>query len=155
MRFKLLFLAVAAMLLIPQAASAQPFDPYGRRYDDGYRGPPPPRDYRYEERRYEERRDERREYYREQRPQRARGVFCAQEGGFCRFQGPAVVRYGAGGRFTSRRAFDGIPCTNSVFISGGADGAPPQPASAWSCPQETWSNSPRYAVVTQSTAPTG
>ena len=109
MRFKLLFLAVAAMLLIPQAASAQFFDPYGRRYDDGYRGPPPPRDYRYEDRR---------EYRRERPPeafQRPRGIFCAQEGGFCRFQGPAVVRYGAGGRFTSRRAFDGIPCTNSVF----------------------------------------
>ena len=112
MRFKLLFLAVAAMLLIPQAASAQFFDPYGRRYDDGYRGPPPPRDYRYEDRRdYREYRERPPQAYRPQ----PRGIFCAREGGFCRFEGPAVVRYGAGGRFTSRRAFDGIPCTNSVF----------------------------------------
>ena len=112
MRSKLLFLAVAAMLLVPQAASAQFFDPYGRRYDDGYRGPPPPRDYRYEDRRdYREYRERPPQAYRPQ----PRGIFCAQEGGFCRFEGPAIVRYGAGGRFTTRRAFDGIPCTNSVF----------------------------------------
>jgi hypothetical protein len=110
MRFKALFLVVAAVLLIPQAASAQ-YDPAGRRYDDGYRGPAPmppvgPPPGQYEQRRY-----------REPPPQvyRQRGLFCAPEGGYCRFQGPAIVRYGAGGRFTTRRAFDGIPCNNNVF----------------------------------------
>ena len=34
MRSKLLFLAAIAMLVIPQAASAQYYDPYGRRYYD-------------------------------------------------------------------------------------------------------------------------
>lgn len=122
MRLKTFFLAVAATLFIlpalTEAASAQIFDPYGRRYDDGYRGPPPPPPPGYyEERRYY--RERQPEVYRERPPQgyrqQARGIFCAREGGFCRFQGPAVVRYGAGGRFTSRRAFDGVPCTNSVF----------------------------------------
>ena len=111
MRCKTMFLVLAAVLLIPQVASAQ-YDPGGRRYDDGYRGPPRPMPPAgpspgyYEERRY-----------REPPPQvyRQRGAFCASEGGYCRFEGPATVRYDAGGRFTVRRAFDGIPCNNSVF----------------------------------------
>jgi hypothetical protein len=108
MRFNAVLLMVAAVLLIPLAASAQRFDPYGRPYDDGYRRPPPPG--YYEDRRYGERPPE---AFRQ--PRVGGGIVCAREGGFCRFQGPAVVRYGAGGRFTSRRAFDGIPCNNSVF----------------------------------------
>jgi hypothetical protein len=117
MRSTVLFLVAIAMLVIPQAASAQYYDQYGRRYyDDGYRQPPPPPPPGY----YEERR-----YYREQRPPEYRerevyrqprgGVMCAREGGFCAFEGPATVRYGAGGRFVSRRAFNGIACNNSVF----------------------------------------
>jgi hypothetical protein len=117
MRSTVLFLVAIAMLVIPQAASAQYYDQYGRRYyDDGYRQPPPPPPPGY----YEERR-----YYREQRPPEYRerevyrqprgGVMCAREGGFCAFEGPAIVRYGAGGRFVSRRAFNGIACNNSVF----------------------------------------
>ncbi len=43
------------------------------------------------------------------------GVLCAREGGYCAFEGPATVRYGAGGRFVSRRAFNGVACNNSVF----------------------------------------
>jgi hypothetical protein len=105
-----MLLVATAVLLFPQAASSQlDAPPYGRRYDDGYRRPPPPPPPGY--------REERR-YHRERPPQvyrQPRGIFCAREGGYCRFQGPAVVRYGAGGRFTSRRAFDGIPCNNSVF----------------------------------------
>ncbi len=114
MRLKTLFLMIAVALVIPQAASAQYYDPYGRRYyDDGYRRPPPPPPppgY-YEERRY----------YREAppapRPQAYRrgGVFCAREGGYCQFEGPAIVRYGAGGRFATRRAVNGIPCNNATF----------------------------------------
>lgn len=108
-----LLAALAASVLlaaVAQPASAQAPDvPYGygrRPYDEGYRGPPPPpppRGY-YEERRYAPR-----------PPGRRGGVFCAREGGFCHFEGPAIVRYGAGGRFTTRRAFNGIPCTNDAF----------------------------------------
>lgn len=108
MRFKPLFLALAVFVAMTQTVAAQPYDPYGRRYyDDGYRRPPPPPGY-YEDRRYRERPPE---VYR-QGPQR---VFCAREDGFCHFQGPATVYYGAGGRFASRRAVNGIPCSNSVF----------------------------------------
>ena len=111
MRLKTLFLMVVVSLVIPQAASAQYYDPYGRRYyDEGYRRPPPPPPPGY----YEERR-----YYREAPPpqvyRQPRGIFCAREGGYCSFQGPAVVRYGAGGRFATRRAFNGIPCNNATF----------------------------------------
>lgn len=117
MRSTVLFLVAIAMLVIPQAASAQYYDQYGRRYyDDGYRQPPPPPPPGY----YDERR-----YYREQRSPEYRerevyrqprgGVMCAREGGFCAFEGPATVRYGAGGRFVSRRAFNGVACNNSVF----------------------------------------
>ena len=126
MRIKLLFLAtLAALTILPDAASAQAESPYYRpRYDDGYRGPPPPpppgyyEDRRYEDRRYEDRRyrERQQEYYPPPAPrQRAGGVFCAREGQFCQFQGPAVVRYGAAGRFVRRQAFNGIPCTNQAF----------------------------------------
>jgi hypothetical protein len=114
MRSKVLFLAAIAMLVIPQAATAQFYDPYGRRYYDD-RPPPPPPGY-YEERRYYRERPP--EYYRERdvyRQPRRGGVLCAREGGYCAFEGPAIVRYGAGGRFVSRRAFNGIACNNSVF----------------------------------------
>jgi hypothetical protein len=114
MRSKVLFLAVA-MLTIPQVASAQYYDPYGRRYyDDGYRGPIARPPGYYEERRYY--RERAPDHYREREVYRPRrGVFCAREGGYCAFEGPAIVRYGAGGRFVSRRAFNGIACNNSVF----------------------------------------
>ena len=99
-------------------ASAQYYD---RRYQDD-RGPPPPPPGYYEERRY----------YREGPPQGYRegpppgyregpgaqprgGVVCAREHGFCAFQGPATVRYGAAGRFSTRRAFNGIACNNQTF----------------------------------------
>ena len=123
MHFKLLLLAaVAALTTLPDAASAQPAEaPYYRpRYDDGYRGPPPPPPPGYyEDRRYY--RERRPEYYREsppvyrERPRRGGGIFCAQEGQFCQFQGPAIVRYGAAGRYVRRQAVNGIPCTNQAF----------------------------------------
>jgi hypothetical protein len=123
MRFKAPLLMVAAVLFfLPHAVSAQIDSPYYRR-DDGYRGrppPPPPPGYYEERRRYDDRRQDDRRYddrrYRERDVYRApRGIFCAREGGFCNFQGPATVRYGAAGRFSTRRAVNGIPCTNNVF----------------------------------------
>ena len=44
-----------------------------------------------------------------------RAVLCAQEGGHCRFEGIATVRYGARGRYITRPAVDGVPCTSHVF----------------------------------------
>jgi hypothetical protein len=123
MRFMLLFLAaLMALAVLPEAASAQSPDVPGFRY------PPPPPNYEdrryqrerppeYEDRRY--RRERPPEYYREAPPpgyrQRSGGSFCAREGQFCQFQGPAVVRYGAAGRFVRRQAFNGIPCNNQAF----------------------------------------
>lgn len=109
MRSKLLFLAAIAMLVMPQTASAQYYDQYGRRYyDNGYRQPPPAPPGYYEERRYyRERPPERyreREVYR--RPHGAGGIFCAREGGYCAFQGPAVVR--------SERVGDSCPGARST-----------------------------------------
>lgn len=46
---------------------------------------------------------------------RERGVLCAREGGHCRFQGIATVRYGARGRYVTRPAVDGVPCTSREF----------------------------------------
>jgi len=40
---------------------------------------------------------------------------CAREHGFCAFQGPATVSYGAAGRFSRRRGFNGLPCNNETF----------------------------------------
>jgi hypothetical protein len=41
--------------------------------------------------------------------------YCASEGGVCRFSGPAEVRYGAKGRFVSKRAINGMPCSVEAF----------------------------------------
>jgi hypothetical protein len=117
MCLRFLFLAVAtAALVLPGVATAQfqQAPPPYLRYEPP--PPPPPPGYYdnrrrdYDDRRYDDRRYRERDVYRQ-----PRGVFCAQEGGFCNFQGPAVVRYGGAGRFTTRRAFNGIPCTNSAF----------------------------------------
>lgn len=43
------------------------------------------------------------------------GEVCAMENEFCNFRGYATVRYGARGRYVSRQARDGIPCSNRVF----------------------------------------
>jgi hypothetical protein len=127
MRFKLLFLAaLTALVALPEAASAQPLE--SPVYRDGYRyppPPPPPLPGYYEERRYRERPPE---YYREGPPpgyrqgpspgyreQRRGGVMCAREGQFCEFRGPAIVRYGAAGRFVRRQGVNGLPCNNQVF----------------------------------------
>lgn len=40
---------------------------------------------------------------------------CAGEGQFCRFQGPAQVRYGARGSWVTVDGFNGIACNNDVF----------------------------------------
>jgi hypothetical protein len=120
MRLKLLFLAALVALLpaLPDTASAQAqLEEMYRRSappPPGYYPPPPPPGY-YDDRRYRERP---REYYREAPPpgyrqQRRGGIFCAREGQFC--QGPAIVRYGAAGRFVRRQAVNGIPCTNQAF----------------------------------------
>lgn len=44
-----------------------------------------------------------------------RAALCAREGGHCRFQGIANVRYGARGRYVTRPVVDGVPCTSDVF----------------------------------------
>jgi hypothetical protein len=44
-----------------------------------------------------------------------RQVFCAREGGYCRFNGIATVRYGARGRYADRPAVDGIACSSGIF----------------------------------------
>jgi len=43
------------------------------------------------------------------------GQICANEGGFCAFRGTALVRYGANGRYITRRARNGIPCASEYF----------------------------------------
>jgi len=43
------------------------------------------------------------------------GQICANEGGFCGFRGTALVRYGANGRYITRRVRNGIPCANEYF----------------------------------------
>lgn len=43
--------------------------------------------------------------------------YCATEGGTCRFTGSAEVRYGAKGRFITRRAINGMPCGVDAFGS--------------------------------------
>jgi hypothetical protein len=53
--------------------------------------------------------------------------YCADEGGFCGFQGTARVVYGAGSQVTSRLVTNGVPCTNSVF----GDPAPGQRKSCY------------------------
>jgi len=103
MRLKSLLLAAMTVMVIgpPSAAWSQPYDPYGRRYDDR-------RDYRE--------RDYRDERWRGGDMRRGGGgVVCANEGGFCAFRGEAIVRYGARGVYVSRRARNGIPCNNRVF----------------------------------------
>lgn len=44
-----------------------------------------------------------------------RHVFCAREGGHCRFNGVATVRFGARGRYADRPAVDGISCSSHIF----------------------------------------
>lgn len=46
---------------------------------------------------------------------------CAQERGQCAFNGVAMLRYGASGRYAYREAVDGLACTNENF---GVDPAP-------------------------------
>ena len=116
-RAYLLALVAASALLgaLTHSASAQYYD--RRYYED--RGPPPPSGY-YEERRYY-REGPPPGYqgpppgYRQGPPPGRGGIVCAREHGYCSFQGPAIVRYGAGGRFVTRRAVNGIPCNNQVF----------------------------------------
>jgi len=110
MRLQSLLLAAMTVMVIgpSSAAWSQPYDPYGRRYDER----------RYDERRYDDRRDyrERDERWRGGDMRRGGGgVVCAHEGGFCAFRGEAIVRYGARGVYVSRRARNGIPCNNRVF----------------------------------------
>ncbi|MEZ5766114.1 MAG: hypothetical protein R3D69_18980 [Xanthobacteraceae bacterium] len=90
MRLQSLLLAAMTVMVIgpSSAAWSQPYDPYGRRYDER----------RYDERRYDDRRDyrERDERWRGGDMRRGGGgVVCAREGGFCAFRGEAIVRYGA------------------------------------------------------------
>ncbi len=40
---------------------------------------------------------------------------CANENEVCSFRGPAIVRYGAQGRFAYREAADGLSCKNDSF----------------------------------------
>jgi len=40
---------------------------------------------------------------------------CAREGGTCNFAGPAEVRFGANGRYLTRKALNGAPCTVTAF----------------------------------------
>lgn len=40
---------------------------------------------------------------------------CAKEGKLCSFAGPAVVRYGARGKYLSIKVSGGTPCTNARF----------------------------------------
>jgi hypothetical protein len=109
MRLKSLLLAAMTVMVIGPSSVAwsQPYDPYGRRYDDR-------RDYR--ERDYRER-DYRDDRWRggDMRRGGGGGIVCANEGGFCAFRGEAIVRYGARGVYVTRRARNGIPCNNRVF----------------------------------------
>jgi hypothetical protein len=41
--------------------------------------------------------------------------YCGTEGGYCSFSGPGEVRFGVNGKFTSRRAINGVPCDVSTF----------------------------------------
>lgn len=49
------------------------------------------------------------------RPRRSGWQVCAREGQFCEFSGPATVRYGVPGSYVTRRAFNGIACSNAAF----------------------------------------
>jgi hypothetical protein len=42
-------------------------------------------------------------------------VFCAPEGETCRFRGSADVRFGHGGRYTTRHAYGSVPCDVRSF----------------------------------------
>lgn len=42
-------------------------------------------------------------------------VKCANEGGVCNFSGTRQVRYGADGRYVTRRATNGVECSNRLF----------------------------------------
>lgn len=52
---------------------------------------------------------------------------CAREGGYCNFRGPAMLRYGADGRYVYREASNGLACNNETF------GADPRPGDAKRC----------------------
>ena len=43
------------------------------------------------------------------------GVKCAREGEYCKVDGTAVVRYGAGSKWAMRRVRGGVKCDSSVF----------------------------------------
>lgn len=49
--------------------------------------------------------------------------FCANEGGQCSFRGPAMLRYGANGRYAYREASDGQRCSNDDFGGDPAQGS--------------------------------
>jgi hypothetical protein len=51
---------------------------------------------------------------------------CAPEGGQCNFRGPAMLRYGANGRYAYREAIDGLRCSNDDFGGDPAQGTPKQ-----------------------------
>jgi hypothetical protein len=57
--------------------------------------------------------------YRDWQNKRWRGeagwTWCANEGGQCRVPGPALVRYGANGRYAERSVNQSIPCHNGAF----------------------------------------
>jgi hypothetical protein len=52
--------------------------------------------------------------------------FCAREGEACNFRGPAMLRYGAAGRYTYREASDGLRCSSDDFGGDPAQGSPKQ-----------------------------
>lgn len=77
----------------------------------------------------------------------AESSVCAQEGGFCSFDGTREVKYGADGRYVVKALDGGTPCTNDVFgdpawgirkacavlpksASGGSSGVTLQPTQA-------------------------
>lgn len=53
-------------------------------------------------------------------------VACAREDGVCNFRGPAMMRYGANGRYIYREVVDGIECNFRVFGGDPALGVPKQ-----------------------------
>ena len=50
--------------------------------------------------------------------------YCASEGGTCRFSGAGEVRYGAKGRFVTRRAVNSMACSVAAFGSDPVFGEP-------------------------------
>lgn len=57
------------------------------------------------------------------RPPEGKSVLCAREGGVCRVQGIATVRYGTRDRFVERPVVDNAPCNSQFFGRDPAPGA--------------------------------